>query len=359
MPGRTAPSLALRAGVGPRLPAANPTLRHVLRSPLDDMTASSIRIATRASKLALWQAHYVSSLIQSAHPGRTTEIVEVSTIGDRDRQQPLSQMGGQGVFTREVQQVVLDGRADIAVHSLKDLPSTTVAGLALAGVPPRANRFDVLILPGSKKAESLDVLPKNARIGTGSLRRRAQLLFHRPDFRFEEARGNLDTRLRKLDEGQFDALLLAAAGLERLGWGERISLILEPPLLYPAVGQAAIGIECRAEDADVSSVLASITCPQTLAEVTAERACLAELKAGCHAPVGMWVRTPPCEEATVTGARRHLVLDAVVLDPYGQKRIHARLEGNATEATALGVRIAHSLQGAGAAQLIAAAEQPA
>lgn len=317
------------------------------------MADSPIRIATRASQLALWQARHIASLLQAATRNRPVEIVEISTVGDRNRQDPLAQMGGQGVFTREVQQAVLDGRADIAVHSLKDLPTVPVEGLILGGVPERAPRFDVLILPRKAKASGLEALPHGAKLGTGSLRRRAQLLFHRPDLQFAEARGNLDTRLRKLDEGQFDAILLAAAGLERLGWADRISFVLEPPLFFPAVGQAAIGIECRSDDADIQAILKAITCPQTMAEVTAERACLFELKAGCHAPVGVWARTPPTELATVTGSQPHLIMDAVVLDPQGSQRIHARREASVSEAADLGRKIAQQLDAAGAQELIA------
>jgi hydroxymethylbilane synthase len=316
------------------------------------MPTRPIRIATRSSQLAMWQSRYIAEQLRQQNPSQVVELVEISTIGDRNRQDSLAQMGGQGVFTREVQQAVLDGRADIAVHSLKDLPTVPVAGLVLAGVPPRAPRFDVLILPEKRKATSLDDLSYRARIGTGSLRRRAQLLFHRPDFVFEEARGNLDTRLRKLDEGQFDALLLAAAGLERLGWSDRISFVLEPPLFYPAVGQAAIGVECLASDQEVQSLLAAITCSKTLAEVTAERACLAALRAGCHAPVGVWARAPISELASATGVDPHLLMDAVVLDPAGQTRIHSRLEGDASQPARLGEEIAARLKNAGAEKLI-------
>ncbi len=317
------------------------------------MSDQPIRIATRGSQLAMWQARHVADLLRSATRDGAIEIVEISTIGDRDRQAPLAQMGGQGVFTREVQEALLDGRADVAVHSLKDLPTVPVDGLVLGGVPPRAPRFDVLLLPNGAKVADLDALPRKARVGTGSLRRRAQLLFHRPDLQFVEARGNLDTRLRKLDSGEFDALILAAAGLERLGWADRISLSLEPPLLYPAVGQGAIGIECRAADTELRAILKAVTCPQTMAEVSAERACLFELKAGCHAPVGVWARTPPCEMATATGSVPHILLDAVVLDARGDRRIHAGREGSSAEAANLGQSIARLLQEAGADAMIA------
>ncbi len=182
------------------------------------------------------------------------EIVEVSTTGDRDRFSALSQMGGQGVFTREVQNAVLEGRADLAVHSLKDLPTQPTEGLALAGVPQREQRFDALILPKGKNGTLAD-LPTGAKVGTGSLRRRAQLLHQRPDLKLEEVRGNVETRLRKVDDGEYDAILLAEAGLRRLGWADRISAVLSPPLVYPAVGQAALGLECRADDENTTQLL--------------------------------------------------------------------------------------------------------
>ncbi len=247
-----------------------------------------LRIATRASALATWQAEHVAALLRAADPGRLVELVPVSTQGDRDRNSALSTFGGVGVFTREVQQAVKDGRADLAVHSLKDLPTEPSEGLTLGAVLERAPRCDSLLLPGGKACGSLAELPPSARVGTGSLRRQAQLLSHRPDLQLSEIRGNLDTRLRKLDEGQFDAIILAEAGLRRLGWENRISLVLAPPVMYPAVGQGAIGVECRLDDESTLSALNPLDDETTRIEVTAERACLGALRAGCHAPVGAW-----------------------------------------------------------------------
>ena len=300
-----------------------------------------IRIASRASQLALWQARHVTSLIQAAEPGVTVEIVEVSTTGDRDRFSALSQMGGQGVFTREVQAAVLDGRADLAVHSLKDLPTVPTEGLSLAGVPARAARFDALILPNGQ-AGTLDDLPQGAKVGTGSLRRRAQLLNKRPDLHLSEVRGNVETRLRKVDEGEYDAIILAEAGLRRLGMGERISAVLSPPLLYPAVGQAALGLECRTDDEFTVSILARLTDPTAMSEVLAERACLRELKAGCHAPVGVLTR--------IEGDR--LTLEGVVLSKDGQERISAQATASAAQAEAIGICVARLLLADGAERLM-------
>jgi hydroxymethylbilane synthase len=210
---------------------------------------STVRIATRASSLAMWQTEHIASLLRAAAPGISVEFVQVTTTGDADRIQPLAQMGGVGVFTREVQRAVLDGRADIAVHSLKDLPTDAVPGLTLAGIPERERRFDALILPAGSSIAGLAALPCRARIGTGSLRRQAQLLHERDDLELQNIRGNVETRLRKLDAGEFDAIVLAQAGLHRLGFADRVSLVLQPPVMLPAVGQAAIGIECRSDDA--------------------------------------------------------------------------------------------------------------
>ena len=302
---------------------------------------SLIRIASRASQLAMWQARHVSDLIRAAQPGVTVEIVEISTTGDRDRFSALSQMGGQGVFTREVQAAVLDGRADLAVHSLKDLPTVLTPGLHLAGVPERAPRFDALILPHSKTG-TLEDLPPGAKVGTGSLRRQAQLLNARPDLRLEEVRGNVETRLRKVDDGEYDAILLAEAGLRRLGMAERISAVLAPPLVYPAVGQAALGLECRADDAFTSEILGRLTNREAMTEVLAERACLRELKAGCHAPVGV---------LTLFEGDR-LTLEGVVLSRDGLERITAQATASAEQAEAIGRCVAQLLMAQGAERLM-------
>ncbi len=252
-----------------------------------------IRIATRGSQLALWQANHVADLIRSISAETEIELVDVTTIGDQDQSQPLRQLGGTGVFTREVQRAVIDSQADIAVHSLKDLPTVVVAPeLTLACVPKRANRWDAIVLPAdhSSKVDEdspLDCLPEGARIGSGSPRRQAQLLAARPDLNLLEIRGNLNTRLKKLDEGQYDALILAAAGLERLGWEDRLSAILQPPVMLPAVGQGAIGIECRANDKATKKLLAQLTDQEAQFTTLAERTVLARLQAGCHAPVGI------------------------------------------------------------------------
>jgi len=304
---------------------------------------SKIRIATRASDLALWQAEHVAGLLRAADPALDVELVHISTHGDREQTEALHEMGGVGVFTREVQKAVLDGRADVAVHSLKDLPTECAAGLMLAGVPERASVFDALVLPEGWSAESgWDALPKGAKVGTGSLRRQAQLRHHRPDLELLEVRGNVPTRLKKLDRGDYDALILAVAGLERLNQPERVSVVLGPPLMYPAVGQGALGIECRTDDRQCIELLRAMTQPEVFAAVTAERALLAELEAGCHAPLGAL--------SAVDG--KELQLRAVVLNPQGTKRIEATAAGSLNEPKMLGIQLAQDLIVRGASELM-------
>lgn len=310
---------------------------------------SRIRIATRASALALWQAEHVASLLQSLPSRPEVELVRITTQGDRDRTAALSQLGGQGVFTREVQQAVLDQRADLAVHSLKDLPTESTAGLMLGAVLTRAPRCDALLLPEGRPCHSLDELRIGARIGTGSPRRQAQLMSVRPDLVLSEIRGNLDTRLKKLDAGDFDAIILAEAGLRRLGWEARISLLLAPPVMYPAVGQGAIGVECRQADDAIRGLLAGIDDPATHCEVVAERACLASLRAGCHAPVGVWTSLEP-EGRIGKGSKLHF--DAAVWSLNGRERIGVSLVESAKDPESIGRQAAELLRQAGGTRLV-------
>ncbi|MEZ6124519.1 MAG: hydroxymethylbilane synthase [Planctomycetaceae bacterium] len=250
------------------------------------MADQIIRIATRSSKLALWQAEHVRDLIRQSSPDVDVHILHITTTGDQNQIDALRQFGGTGVFTREVQNSVLNGETHLAVHSLKDLPTESAEGLVLAGVPDRAARCDALLLPEGRSIQTPDELPQGAVIGTGSPRRQAQLLNIRPDLQMREIRGNVDTRIRKLDDGDYDAIILAEAGLTRLGLSDRISLILEPPVMLPAIGQGALGLECRHDDEFTIGVLQKLTNPDVLACVTAERSLLKELRAGCHAPLG-------------------------------------------------------------------------
>ena len=304
-----------------------------------------IRIATRKSALALWQAHYLADRLRSLPAAPEVALVPIVTAGDTNQSDALRQFGGTGVFTREVQIAVLDQRADIAVHSLKDLPTESNDGLVLAAVPERERRCDALLLPLNVDAiQSLDDIPKGAKIGTGSPRRQAQLLYLRPDLKLCEIRGNVDTRIRKLDEGLFDAIILAEAGLRRLELADRISLMLEPPAVFPAVGQGALGIECRNSDETTRALLQQITCNTSLAEILAERSLLRTLRAGCHAPLGTWT--------SVAGDR--LTLTGVLLSVDGTTRLEQTASGPADSADQIGVLVAEQLLSSGAARLLSA-----
>lgn len=303
----------------------------------------TVRIATRASRLALWQADHVARLLIQADSDVVVEIIQITTSGDRDQTGALSSFGGLGVFTREVQKAVLDGQADLAVHSLKDLPTESAAGLCLAAVPQREETADALVLPaGAPAIADLALLKSAARLGTGSLRRKAQLLHVRPDLVLSDVRGNVETRLRKLDTGEYDGLVLAVAGLLRLGFADRISLKLAPPLMYAAVGQGALGIECREGDSSVRRLLAQLDDAEARIRVTAERALLAHLHAGCHAPVGAATRIE--SEA--------VVLEAIVCSPDGKERIFATGRGPLDGSAALGEEVADRLLTQGADRFI-------
>jgi hydroxymethylbilane synthase len=310
---------------------------------LSQFPRPTLRIATRASQLALWQSRYIADLIRHAAPEVAVELVHVSTTGDRDQSETLRALGSFGVFTREVQLAILDGRADLAVHSLKDLPTDGPPQLTLAATPVRGLTYDALILPAGKPhCGSIRELVAGARVGTGSPRRQAQLRYLRPDLQLSEIRGNVDTRLRKLDTGEYDALILAAAGLTRLGLSDRIHTGIAPPDMYPAVGQGAVGVECRTDDADLRTLLALITDAPTLAAVTAERSLLSSLRAGCHAPLGVQTR--------VDGDT--LDLEAVVLSLDGQHRWMASASANVAQANEIGRQVADLLTAQGVDQVL-------
>lgn len=304
-----------------------------------------IRLGTRSSALARWQAQWVADALKAL--GLEVELIHISTTGDVTSGS-LAQIGGQGLFTKEIQRALLANEIDLAVHSLKDLPTAPVEGLTLAAVPPREEVGDCLI---SSRANSLQELPEKARIGTGSLRRKAQILYVRPDLVIEDIRGNLDTRLRKLDEGQYEAIVLAEAGLRRLGWAERIAAILPKSQMLPAVGQGALGLETRADDATTQAAIAPLNDMPSMLSVAAERTLLFTLRAGCLAPVGAWGRL--LEDGT-------LQLDAVVLSGNGERRIQASAasgKGMPTieVASTLGQHVAEMLLAQGATELIASA----
>jgi hydroxymethylbilane synthase len=298
-----------------------------------------LRIGTRGSPLARWQANWVADQLRAQ--GVDIELVPIATAGDANQQGPIGEIGTSGVFTKELQRALADRRIDLAVHSLKDLPTEPVAGLAIASVPKRESTADVLVSPQYRR---LGELPRQARVGTGSLRRQSQLLNLRPDLVMLDVRGNVETRLRKLHEGQYDALVLAEAGLKRLGLASEIGEVLPRSLMLPAVGQGALGLETRADDADTRAAVAPLDHPATHAAVTAERKVLSTLRGGCLAPVGALGRVE---------ADGRLHLSAVVLSRDGTRRVGADDASAIHDTETLGRRVAEDLLRQGAADLIA------
>jgi hydroxymethylbilane synthase len=298
-----------------------------------------IRIGTRGSQLARWQSEWVADRLKGHHPGLIVELVEIKTQGDRDRNSPLAAIGGAGLFTKEIQRALIEGAVEVAVHSLKDLPTKGPDGLTLGAVPVREDVADALIAP---KALTLQALPQGATVGTGSLRRRAQLLFARPDLTVVGVRGNVETRLNKALHGELDAVVLAEAGLRRLGLDGHVTERLGPPGFLPAVGQGALGIECRLDDESTFGLLAALDDPATHRAVVAERRVLAELEGGCMIPLAAFARD----------AEGMLALDAFVLDSDGLERIDASALGPIGDPDALGQRVAETLRNLGADRLL-------
>lgn len=300
-----------------------------------------LRIGTRGSPLARWQAEWVAGRLAAA--GVAVDLIPISTQGDRETRTSIGSLGVQGAFTKELQYALLDSRIDLAVHSLKDLPTEPVEGLTLAAVPERESSADVIV--SRNGAAFFDLFP-GAKIGTGSLRRQAQLLAARPDLTMHDIRGNVDTRLRKLAEGQYDALVLAEAGLRRLELAEHITQVLPKSVMLPAVGQGALGLEARVSDAATRALLVPLDDAVSHAAVLAERALLAALRGGCLAPVGAWSRSE---------APGRLTLSGVVLARDGSRRLDATASGSLSSPEPLGQEVAASLIAQGAFELIAAA----
>jgi len=298
---------------------------------------SRLRLGTRASPLARVQAEGVRAALAARHPGLTVELVFVRTTGDRVTG-PLAAAGGKGLFVKEIEEALLDGRIDAGVHSMKDVPARLAAGLVIGAVPERADARDVLIGGDG----GLAGLPPGARIGTASPRRRAQLLAHRPDLVVVLLRGNVDTRLRKWRAGEVDALLLAAAGLARLGISEPAAQPLPVDEFLPAVGQGALALECRADDGATRALLAAVDQPAAASAVAAERAFLAAVGGDCNSAIAA--------HATLAGGR--LTLRALVTDPDGRRRLEERDTAPAADAEALGRTVATRLLAAGAAALM-------
>src|SRR5262249_22020170 len=284
-----------------------------------------LTIGSRGSQLALWQANWVKD--QLATHGIPCQIEIIHTTGDKITDVPLAQVGSKGIFTKEIEEALLAKKIDIAVHSLKDMPTDLPEGLTIAAVPPREDPHDALV--GNYKFRDL---PRYARIGTSSLRRTAQLKAVRPDLRIEPMRGNLDTRLRKLDEDGFDAIVLAAAGLKRLGWESRIAERLDPEIMCPAVGQGALAIETRADNGDGFKAARALNDNRTAICVAAERALLAGLGGGCQVPIGAYATKD-----------NMLHLQAVVVTPNGATAIRKKTAGDFRKPEALGARLAQTL----------------
>lgn len=306
---------------------------------------STIRIASRGSELALWQSHAVEAALHAADPAVRTEIQVVKTLGDRILDVPLAKIGDKGLFTKELDHALLNGDADLAVHSLKDVPTGLPEGLVVAAVSVREDPRDVVLTREGVFLGSLADLPAGARVGTSSLRRRAQLHAARSDVEVLDVRGNLNTRLAKLDSGQYDAIILAAAGVLRLGWADRIACFLDPDVWLPAVGQGALAVVTRVDDATTRRRLAVVHDASTAACTTAERALLRSLEGGCQVPIGALARSSEDGE-TVT-------LDALVADLDGTTVLRAQESGPADEARDTGLRLAARLTEMGAGDILA------
>ncbi|MDF1628273.1 MAG: hydroxymethylbilane synthase [Alcanivoracaceae bacterium] len=306
----------------------------------DSSRTDILRIATRSSPLAIWQAEYVQRRLTVLNPLLQVELIRIKTQGDIILDTPLAKIGGKGLFVKELEQAMLDGRADIAVHSMKDVPMELPEGLALAVICEREDPRDAFVC---NTYERFDDLPFGAHVGTSSLRRSAQLKAARPDLRISSLRGNVQTRLGKLDSGEFDAILLAAAGLKRLGMGERIRHELAPEVCLPAVGQGAVGIECRSEDERVHALLAPLNDPLSWDRVVAERAMNRTLEGGCQVPIAGYAELQDGQ----------LWLRGLVASEQGDRVL--RVEGRAPRSGAadLGHDLAQQLLKAGAGEILA------
>ncbi|GHF88796.1 hydroxymethylbilane synthase [Thalassotalea marina] len=300
---------------------------------------TTIRIATRKSALALWQAEYVKERLEHFHPELNVELVPMVTKGDVILDTPLAKVGGKGLFVKELEVAMLEKRADIAVHSMKDVPVEFPEGLGLEVICPREDPRDAFV---SNTIKSLDELPQGAIVGTSSLRRQCQLKAMRPDLDIRDLRGNVNTRLAKLDAGEYDAIILAAAGLIRLEMPDRIAQFIEPEVLLPANGQGAVGIECRTDDDTVKALLAPLACQTTKVRVLAERAMNRKLEGGCQVPIGSY--------ATIENDTVYLRGLVGAID--GSKIISDDISGSVNDAENLGVRLAESLLSQGADSIL-------
>ena len=301
---------------------------------------NTIRIATRKSELALWQANHVANLLREHHPGLTVELLPMVTQGDIILDRPLAQIGGKGLFLKELERALLNGTADIAVHSMKDVPVEEVPGLEVTVMLARANPLDALL---SRGGQGLDDLPAGARVGTSSLRRQCQLQAIRPDLAVADLRGNVNTRLRKLQEGQYDAIILACAGLERLGMGHLVTEELGPPRWLPAATQGTIGVQCRAGDESVAGLISVLSDADAVLRTAAERAVATALQGSCQVPLAVYADI-------IEGEFR---VRGMVGMPDGSRLLRAESRGASRQAGELAAAVAEDLIGQGADRIIA------
>jgi hydroxymethylbilane synthase len=298
-----------------------------------------LRIATRKSQLALWQAEHVAAQLRSAHPQLAVELVPMTTRGDQIQDRSLAAIGGKGLFIKELEVAIAEGRADLAVHSMKDVPAELPPGFVIGAVLARADARDALL---ATRHASLAALPAGARIGTSSLRRQAQILAIRPDLKMEPLRGNVGTRIERLDAGELDAIVLACAGLVRLGLQSRITAHLDLTACLPAVGQGIIGVECRADNADALALIAALEHAATRSALSAERSFSGKLGGSCQSPIAAHARI----------ADGTLSLHGLVAEPDGTRLLRDNLEGPSADAVALGEALAQRLLAAGAGPLL-------
>lgn len=303
------------------------------------MSDSILRIATRKSKLALWQAEFVKAELESRNPDLTVELVTFTTQGDKILDTPLAKIGGKGLFVKELEVAMLDGRADIAVHSMKDVPMEFPEGLGLEVICEREDPRDAFV---SNNFDSFEALPQGAHVGTSSLRRQCQILAARPDLKISSLRGNVQTRLGKLDAGDYDAIILASAGLKRLELEERITEAIDDKVSLPAGGQGAVGIECRVDDERVKALLAPLNHDETAARVIAERSLNKRLQGGCQVPIACY--------ATLNGDELHL--RGLVGSDDGSHMIRTEVTGNKADAEQLGIQAAEDLLAKGAGEIL-------
>lgn len=304
------------------------------------MKKDTIIIGTRSSKLALWQAEYVKTRLEEQYPELNVDLKLMTTKGDKILDAPLAKIGGKGLFTKELETDMLEGGIDLAVHSLKDMPTEVPPGLIIAAITERYDPGDAVVSP---KYKTFANLPQGARVGTSSLRRKAQLLHERPDLTVCDLRGNVNTRLQKLEDEGLDAIILAVAGLKRLGFGERITEVLPQSMILPAVGQGALAIETRADDRKVRERIAFLNDPVTETCAKAERAFLGHVEGGCQVPVGVYA-TPSAKDT--------LRVEAVIASLDGARLYRDSLEGRANEAERLGVELAEKLLSLGGIDIL-------